>query len=144
MAHKGIRHKVQYFVNKEKGIVVARINGCKKDFISFLFDSCDQSALAYHAPFNDKEYEQLLMPNSFVGVARLGENDAWDEGLGKQIAFQRAKYKRDVSFFKRVNMAVRLYERELDKLCKLFDGYGTRLSNNASYREKKIAEKIQK
>lgn len=144
MAHKGIRHKVQYFTNKEKGIVVARINGCKKDFISFLFDSCDQNALAYHAPFSDKEYEQLLMPNSFVGVARLGENDVWDEELGKQIAYQRAKQKRDVSFFKRVNMAVRLYERELDKLCKLFDGYGTRLSNNAFYREKKIAEKIQK
>lgn len=144
MAHMGIRHKVQYFTDKEKGIVVARINDCKRDFISFLFDSCDQSALAYHAPFSDKEYDQLLMPNSFVGVARLGENDVWDEELGKQIAYQRAKHKRDVSFFKRANMAVRLYERELDKLCKLFDGYGTRLSNNASYRESKIAEKIQK
>lgn len=144
MAYMGIRHKVQYFTDKEKGIVVARINDCKRDFISFLFDSCDQSALAYHAPFSDKEYDQLLMPNSFVGVAQLGENDVWDEELGKQIAYQRAKHKRDVSFFKRANMAVRLYERELDKLCKLFDGYGTRLSNNASYRESKIAEKIQK
>lgn len=36
MAHKGIRHKVQYFTNKEKGIVVARINDCKEDFIYFL------------------------------------------------------------------------------------------------------------
>lgn len=71
MAHKGIRHKVQYFVNKEKGIVVARINDCKRDFISFLFDSCNQNALAYR----DKEYDQLLMPRSFVGVAQLGEND---------------------------------------------------------------------
>lgn len=144
MAHKGIRHKVQYFTDKEKGIVVARINDCKRDFISFLFDSCDQSALAYHAPFSDKEYDQLLMPNSFVGVARLGENDAWDEELGKQIAYQRAKQKRDESFFKRVNMVVRLYERELDKLCNLFDAYGKRLSDNNEYRERKIMEKIQK
>lgn len=144
MAHKGISHKVQYFANKEKGIVVARINDCKRDFISFLFDSCDQNALAYHPPFSDKEYDQLLMPNSFVGVAQLGENDIWDEELGKQIAYQRAKQKRDASFFKRVNMAVRLYERELDKLCNLFDAYGKRLSNNNEYREKKIAEKIQK
>ena len=144
MAHKGIRHKVQYFVNKEKGIVVARINNCKRDFFSFLFNSCNQNALAYLAPFNDKEYDQLLMPNSFVGVAQLGENDIWDEELGKQIAYQRAKQKRDASFFKRANMAVRLYERELDKLCNLFDAYGKRLSNNNEYREKKIAEKIQK
>lgn len=144
MAHKGIRHKVQYFVNKEKGIVVARINNCKRDFFSFLFNSCNQNALAYLAPFSDKEYDQLLMPNSFVGVAQLGENDIWDEELGKQIAYQRAKQKRDASFFKRANMAVRLYERELDKLCNLFDAYGKRLSNNNEYREKKIAEKIQK
>lgn len=140
MAHQGIRHKVQYFVNKEKGIVVARINDCKRDFISFLFDSCNQN----DPPFSDKEYDQLLMPHSFVGVARLGENDIWDEELGKQIAYQRAKQKRDESFFKRANMAVRLYERELDKLCNLFDAYGKRLSNNNEYREKKIAEKIQK
>lgn len=140
MAHKGIRHKVQYFVNKEKGIVVARINDCKRDFISFLFNSCNQNVLAYR----DKEYDQLLMPNSFVGVAQLGENDIWDEELGKQIAYQRAKQKRDASFFKRANMLVRLYERELDKLCNLFDAYGKRLSNNNEYREKKIAEKIQK
>ena len=144
MAHQGIRHKVQYFVNKEKGIVVARINDCKRDFISFLFDSCDQNSLAYHASFSDKEYDQFLMPHSFVGVAQLGENDIWDEELGKQIAYQRAKQKRDASFFKRANMAVRLYERELDKLCNLFDAYGKRLSNNNEYREKKIAEKIQK
>lgn len=144
MAHKGIRHKVQYFVNKEKGIVVARINNCKRDFFSFLFNSCSQNALAYLAPFSDKEYDQLLMPNSFVGVAQLGENDIWDEELGKQIAYQRAKQKRDASFFKRANMAVRLYERELDKLCNLFDAYGKRLSNNNECREKKIAEKIQK
>ena len=144
MAHKGIRHKVQYFVNKEKGIVVARINNCKRDFFSFLFNSCNQNALAYLAPFSDKEYDQLLMPNSFVGVAQLGENDIWDEELGKQIAYQRAKQKRDASFFKRANVAVRLYERELDKLCNLFDAYGKRLSNNNEYREKKIAEKIQK
>ena len=140
MAHKGIRHKVQYFANKEKGIVVARINDCKRDFISFLFNSCAQNVLAYR----DKEYDQLLMPNSFVGVAQLGENDIWDEELGKQIAYQRAKQKRDASFFKRANMLVRLYERELDKLCNLFDAYGKRLSNNNEYREKKIAEKIQK
>ena len=144
MAHKGIRHKVQYFVNKEKGIVVARINNCKRDFFSFLFNSCNQNALAYLAPFSDKEYDQLLMPNSFVGVAQLGENDVWDEELGKQIAYQRAKQKRDASFFKRANMLVRLSERELDKLCNLFDAYGKRLSNNNEYREKKIAEKIQK
>lgn len=144
MAHKGIRHKVQYFVNKEKGIVVARINNCKRDFISFLFDYCNQNALPYHPQFSDKEYNQLLMPNSFVGVAQLGENDIWDEELGKQIAYQRAKQKRDASFFKRANMIVRLYERELDKLCNLFDAYGKRLSNNNEYREKKIAEKIQK
>lgn len=144
MAHQGIRHKVQYFVNKEKGIVVARINNCKRDFISFFFDYCNQNELAYHPSFSDKEYNQLLMPNSFVGVAQLGENDIWDEELGKQIAYQRAKQKRDASFFKRANMAVRLYERELDKLCNSFDAYGKRLSNNNEYREKKIAEKIQK
>lgn len=144
MAHKGIRHKVQYFVNKEKGIVVARINDCKRDFLSFLVNSCDQNSLAYYASFSDKDYDQFLMPRSFVGVAQLGENDIWDEELGKQIAYQRAKQKRDASFFKRANMAVRLYERELDKLCNLFDAYGKRLSNNNEYREKKIAEKIQK
>ena len=94
--------------------------------------------------YRDKEYDQLLMPNSFVGVAQLGENDIWDEELGKQIAYQRAKQKRDASFFKRANMLVRLYERELDKLCNLFDAYGKRLSDNNEYREKKIAEKIQK
>lgn len=144
MAHKGIRHQVQYFTDKEKGIVVARINDCKRDFISFMIDFCDKNALGFLAPFSDKEYDQLLMPNSFVGISRLSENDIWDEELGKQIAYQRAKQKRDESFFKRANLVVRLYERELDKLCNLFDAYGARLSKNASYRENKIMEKIQK
>lgn len=141
MAHKGIRHKVQYFINKEKGIVVARINDCKEDFICFLKETFWKNDFVN---FHVKSYDHFLMPNSFVGVAQLGENDVWDEELGKQIAYQRAKKKRDASFFKRVNMAVRWYERELDKLCDIFDAYGARLSNNASYRENKIAEKIQK
>ena len=144
MAHKGIHHQVQYFTDNEKGVVVARINGCKRDFISFLFDSCAMNPLVFQPPFSDKEYDQLLMPNSFVGVARLGESDIWDEELGKQIAYQRAKQKRDQSFFKRVNLAVHWYERELDKLCEIFDAYGKRLSDNTEYRESKIAEKIQK
>lgn len=141
MAHKGIRHQVQYFVNKEDGIVVARINDCKRDFLSFFLDT---NRMSGSLPISDKEYDQLLMPNSFVGVARLGDDDVWDEELGKQIAYQRAKQKRDQSFFKRANMMMRWIERELDRLCDVFDAYGKRLSNNMEYRENKIMEKVQK
>lgn len=139
MAHKGIRHQVQYFVNKENGIVVARINDCSQDFLEFFLD-----AKRILLPVSDKESHQFLMPNSFVGIARLGDGDVWDEELGKQIAYQRAKQKRDQSFFKRANMMMRWIERELDRLCDVFDAYGKRLSNNMEYRENKIMEKVQK
>lgn len=74
---------VQYFIDEEKKVVVAKIVGTAYDI------SCELCKLGYHEV-------PTIIADSFVGKAKCSPDDVFDIEKGKKIAFKRAfaKYTR--------------------------------------------------
>lgn len=89
----------KYFVDKEKGIVVsvydAGMSGCK-DFVSKV-DTHVHGPEVYRYLISDILYSAFTpkYPRYIRGVAKLGENDSWDEAKGKKIADQKVALKKN-------------------------------------------------
>lgn len=133
---------VHFFVNKEKGVVVATIKNTSYDFIDFVANDIHKLGCPLTSLLFEKQQLDYLMPNRFVGIARLGEDDVWDEETGKLIAYDRAKIKRDNSFFKRANAFARDLEQQKEAIFDTIDAYGKKLSKNMVYRKQKIEKRI--
>lgn len=71
---------VQYFVNEEKRIVVAKISGAANELCC---DLCKKGI----------EGVPVFTQDKFVGKAKCSPDDAFDIEKGKKIAFKRAYYK---------------------------------------------------
>lgn len=72
---------VRYFVNKEKGVVVCKLEDCYDSLIA------DMHIKGYPVD------ENLEIPNEFIGKAKCSPEDTFDENIGKNIAFNRAMIK---------------------------------------------------
>jgi hypothetical protein len=68
---------VQYFIDEEKKVVVAKIIGTALDV------SCDLCKLGYHEV-------PTVIEDSYVGKAKCCPEDTFDVEVGKKIAFKRA------------------------------------------------------
>lgn len=134
-------HDVKYFVNKEKGIVVCKILNTQDDFLAYMAGS--NNVIVENLWKTLYANPDFLMPKEFVGKAQVSSEDVFDEELGKQIAYSRAKHARDNSFFSRANAFASWLSKETEKIYSDLDRYGHRLSVNELYRTKKIAEKLQ-
>jgi len=114
----------RFIVNKEKGVVVCRIEGTSKQFINYVekkilnpvtfFNGCSQ-VNRIEDPVMAKYYAKLEMPNEFVGVAKLGAGDEWNEDYGRRLAYYRAREKYNRSFYKRATTYFYLYDNLLDQ-----------------------------
>lgn len=72
---------IKYIVNKEKGVVVAYMEGCMDDARVEAMKRFGIDVTNSHT-FGDF----LDMPNTFKGVARLKNSDVFDENIGKNVA----------------------------------------------------------
>jgi hypothetical protein len=134
-------HDVKYFIDKEKGIVVCKIMDTADDFLVFMAGSNNVLVNSlWKAMVNNPEFQ---MPREFVGKAQVSAEDVFDEELGKQIAYNRAKHLRDKSFFTHANAFAEWISKESSKVFDDLDRYGRRLTNNENYRTEKITEKLQ-
>ena len=125
----------QYIVDKEKGKVVCVIHSTKYMLENFISDF-DPMLLEL------TDWKNIRMPNQFSGVASCAEDDEWDEAVGREIAFARAKYKLDKSFFKRANSFVNNIDKRINRLFDEFNSYGEVLSKNHSKRVKSLESKL--
>ena len=96
---------VDYYVNKEKKVVVAKMTGCGNGL------ACDMCRKGY-PPIPDFE-----IANAFIGKAKCSPDDTFDEETGKKIAFKRA-YKKYVMAKKK---AVAAFLAENNKLVDEFN-----------------------
>lgn len=71
---------VQYFINAEKKIVVAKITGTETELCCELRKKGFEGIPAY-------------IPNEFIGKAKCSPDDVFDVKKGQKIAFKRAYYK---------------------------------------------------
>ena len=125
----------QYIVNKEKGKVVCVIHNTKCLLENFI---CDFDSDFVPVVF----WKDVRLPNQFSGVATCADGDEWNEELGRRIAFARAKYKLDRSFFKRANKFINDMDKRVDRLYTEFNDYGAVISKHHNNRVKRLMKDL--
>lgn len=106
---------VQYFVNEEKKVVVAKMVGCSGGL------ACDMCRKGF-PPIPNFEIN-----DTFIGKAKCSPDDTFDVETGKKIAFKRA-YKKYVAAKKKALVAFveenkKVTEEFLKATDKLVDSY---------------------
>ena len=140
----------KFFIDKEKKTVVCVIEETKnlfRDFVNTNFHistDCDQVYNCVHSinGCDSTLNEKMLMPNKFVGIAKCGEDDKWDEDIGCVIAFSRAKNNLITSFFKRAQTYVNYIDKWLNEAVDTFNMLGKKLETNKAKRNEYIESLI--
>lgn len=71
---------IKYFINKEKGIIVAVLEDCEDDFYDYMLTKDPAfSILDEHLPMREK----------YIGKAKCCSSDNFDEEYGKELARTR-------------------------------------------------------
>ena len=134
--------KCVFYIDENKRTVVCVINNTRDlvlDFFNINFACWDMSLKAnvcFEPNFSLRQ--KLRLPERFEGKAVCSPEDTWDVEAGKLIAFNRAKYKLNTSFFKRAQLYVDIINNEFDKLITSVNEYGARLEHGAKAREEHI------
>lgn len=83
--------EVRFFVDKEHGVVVCKLTGCKDIAVSRL----DKYMPNYDYYLIGSPYWlNTDIEDTYTGIARCNPEDEWDEEYGKELALLRAKQKR--------------------------------------------------
>ena len=128
--------KVHFISNPEHKLVVCQLTDCANDFEDFILmkDLPD----TYERCLFGNTYKQYKMPNKFVGRAVCGPDDVFDEKIGREIAFSRAKANYDRSFFKRAQRYVNHLDDKVDRIIGTINHEGKRMQDAHDYRQNKI------
>ena len=127
--------RCQYIVDKEKRKVVCVIHDTRMLLFDFIYDYDDYLG-------NTINSDVIRMPNQFSGVATCAEGDEWNEQLGRDIAFARAKYKLDRSFFRRANNFINMLDKRIDRMYNEFNQYGEGISRSHNGRVSRLEKKL--
>lgn len=113
---------IRYIVKQEDGVIVAIADNCYFDVINDLAKK--------NAPIEPMieldECGDLLINNTYKGVARLAEGDEWDEEFGKKIAKEKALRKYLVAKEKAVQKFVD-NSRIFEVVCDLHQYYADKI-----------------
>ena len=128
-------NQCQYIIDKDKRKIICVIKNTKSLVYRFI------DGLGYD-PIDYYWISDLIMPSTFSGVATCSPYDEWDEELGKRLAFARAKYKVDRSFFKRANKLINELDDKVNQLYTAFNDCGADLSERHRHREEVIGKRL--
>ena len=122
----------KFIVNKEKGKVVCIIPNTDTMFLEYINEEADDCAWYPISAYimKEKELMALRMPKSFHGVATCASTDTFNEELGKQLAFYRAKTKLVDSFFRRTRAFIDTMDNRLNRLVDELNNYGEKVDKN--------------
>ena len=144
------RDDAEFYVDKEKGVVVCVIDNTRDLFKQFALDNyrisymCDEeyNFIHYINKGDSTLSKKMDMPSRFTGIARLGEGDKWDEEVGCAIAFSRAKDALLQSFWKRVDTYFDTIYTWIEDAANMTDKLGEKFSINTEKRHNYIKELI--
>ena len=128
-------YKVNYIVKKDEGVVVCILNDTKYYFSDYIMARLLRQDYRDIVPSLHNEY---FLKNSYSGVARCAPGDEWNEELGRKIAFNKAKIKLNMAFFKRAQLYVDNVDREFNSILDAINGYGDRVEADTQKREEEI------
>ena len=128
----------KFFVDEEKRTVVCVIEETR-DLVRSFFnlnwwdDDVDPSSRVIISP-RVRLDRHLSLPDRFIGKAICAPEDEWNEEAGRLIAFDRAKMKLNISFFKRAQEFVTEVDITLGNMISRVNEYGERLGRGADKR----------
>ena len=128
-------YKVNYIVKKDEGVVVCILNDTNYYFSDYIMARLLRQDYRDIVPSLHNEY---FLKNSYSGVARCAPGDEWNEELGRKIAFNKAKIKLNMAFFKRAQLYVDNVDREFNSILDAINGYGDRVEADTQKREEEI------
>lgn len=105
---------IEFKVFKDKGVVVCKLYDCETIAIRRINKYTRISCYSYNRFDND------LINDVYVGVARCAPEDTFDEEYGKKLALARAKAKRG----KAVNNALYAFINDVKKDLERLEKYG--------------------
>ena len=120
---KGIfikEENVRFIVREEERKIICILDKTAHDAQKII----NRMSNIYMTNFNSDR----IMPNKFVGIATCAPEDAWDEKIGKAVAFNKVCEKYYKSLFKRLDTYVLTVDYELDKVINEINTYGARVS----------------
>lgn len=98
-----------YFVNKEKGVVVCKLENCASSL------ACDVCHKGW------EPHPLLELEDTFIGKAKCAPDDTFDPEIGKKIAYRRAMIKLYKAKRKTLNDFITLNIKTVDKMVELKD-----------------------
>ncbi len=104
---------VEYFVFKNKGVVVCKLHNCK----SLALDRISKYANVLCPVMDIHKY---FINDVFTGVAKCSPDDSFDLEYGKKLALTKAKASRG----KAINNAINLFIKNLNKSINNLQVYG--------------------
>ena len=130
----------RFIVNKDKRKVVCLIEDTGNCFIDFVAYNLPIKTYCNSLREQTRFEDKLFMPKRFVGVATCGENDEWNEEIGKLIAFSRAKDNLNKAFFKRAKAYIDTLDDWLSDAVEQINGFGEKVEINTNRRHNRINE----
>ena len=111
---KNLKHKVTYYVNEEKKVVVAQVAECMHDATNE-FDKRINNGNSMRIML-DLEDNRFQMMHRYTAIARCHEKDTFSIEKGKEIAFEKLanKYERALQHTK--NRIIQYIVKQLDNL----------------------------
>ncbi len=130
----------KFFVDEEKRTVVCVIENTRNKVLDFFNISTIWDRATQEVTFdpNSVLYKKLCLPERFIGKAVCAPEDEWDEEVGRIIAFDRAKYKLNTSFFKRAQLYIDVINDKFNELINITNAYGAALEKGAERRKQHI------
>ena len=126
----------RYIISPERRVVICIIENTSTFFEDFILTNFDIYLNSI------KWWASLKMPQTFFGVAYCSPEDEWNPEFGKLLAYSRARYKLNKSFFKRANTYINNLDTLVGEAVDTFNAYGEKLTRNAARREEKIKRVI--
>lgn len=120
-----MRSNIQYFVNEQEQIVVAKLTGFRVDAMEMAEKVIFGKEAVKSIFFDDKYVYSMVMryPDSYCGIAKCNKNDGdeWDVEYGKALA--RARLLKKVSNAKsRILYGVKKYmSAKVDEITELLE-----------------------
>lgn len=129
----------KFAVHKDHRRIICTIENTSDLFLDFASENFKIPYFSTDLYNNSKLLShELIMPNSFKGVAICNPDDEWNEEIGKLIAYSRAKDNLNKSFFKRANLYINTLDKYLDDSVNLLNRVGDRLTISTERRHNKI------
>lgn len=140
----GYRYNIQpeqckFYVNKEKRTVACVIDAKRQTAWWFVEDYCGMEP-----DFFEQKLTPDRIPTRFVGKAICSESDEWDEELGKEIAFTRAKRKYMTSLFKSLQKWINKCDELLLNSLNTINTFGQKVAADLDYHDALIQKKLNK